>query len=237
MEIGWYHEFHRQTVGQSDADAFATGLDQVAQAEAWGLDAVWLAEIHQQAARSVLSAPVTVLATLAGMTSRLKLGTGVQVLPLAHPLRLAEETATVDQISRGRLLLGAGRSGNPNSYAAYGVPYAESRERFFETLDILKLAWTESPFTYQGKFHSLNAARAAPGPFRRCILRSGSPVRRRTLSRCWARLVIHYSSLCGAARWPASRPTWTRIGRPTGRSGIRAGARGASPPRTARGRD
>src|ERR1700733_12525487 len=165
MEIGWYHEFHRQVDKQSDTDAFAMGLDQVCAAEAWGLDAVWLAEIHQQAARSVMSAPMTVLSAIAARTTTLKLGTGVQVLPLTHPLRLAEETATVDQISRGRLLMGIGRSGNPRSYAAYGVPYAESRERFFETLDILKLAWTQPSFSYAGKFHTFTDARAVPRPY------------------------------------------------------------------------
>src|ERR1700723_4029330 len=135
MEFGWYHEFHRQVDQQSDADAFVQALDQVTQAEDWGLDAIWLAEIHQQAARSVISAPMTVLSAIAGRTTKIKLGTGVQVLPLTHPLRLAEETGTVDQISRGRLLMGAGRSGNPPAYAAYGAPYSESRERFYETLE------------------------------------------------------------------------------------------------------
>jgi alkanesulfonate monooxygenase SsuD/methylene tetrahydromethanopterin reductase-like flavin-dependent oxidoreductase (luciferase family) len=165
MEIGWYHEFHRQVDKQSDADAFAMGLDQVCAAEDWGLDAIWLAEIHQQAARSVISAPMTVLSAIAARTSKLKLGTGVQVLPLTHPLRLAEETATVDQISRGRLLMGVGRSGNPRAYAAYGVPYSESRERFFETLDVLKLAWSQPSFSFHGKFHNFDEARAVPRPF------------------------------------------------------------------------
>src|SRR3984885_7729933 len=165
MEIGWYHEFHRQVDKQSDTDAFAMGLDQVCQADEWGLDAVWLAEIHQQAARSVMSAPMTVLSAIAGRTTRVKLGTGVQVLPLTHPLRLAEETGTVDQISRGRLLMGVGRSGNPRAYAAYGVPYSESRERFFETLDVLKLAWTQPTFSFHGKYHNFDEARAVPRPF------------------------------------------------------------------------
>ncbi len=167
MEFGWYHEFHRQVDGQSDADAFAQALEQVSDAERWGLDAIWLAEIHQQAERSVLSAPLTVAAAIATRTSRIKIGTAVQVLPLCHPLRLAEETATIDQISRGRLLLGAGRSGNPRGYAAYGVPYSESRERFFETLEILKLAWTEECFSYQGKYWRFDAARAVPRPYQR----------------------------------------------------------------------
>ena len=115
MEFGWYVEFHRQVEQQSDTDAFAQGLEQVRDAERFGLDAIWLAEIHQQAARSVLSAPMTVAAAIATATSRIKIGTAVQVLPLTHPLRLAEETATVDQISRGRLLMGIGRSGNPRA--------------------------------------------------------------------------------------------------------------------------
>ena len=164
MEFGWYHEFHRQVDGQSDADAFEQGFQQVEAAERWGLDAFWLAEIHQQAARSVLSAPFNVASAIAGRTRRIKIGTAVQVLPLTHPLRLAEESATVDQISRGRLLFGAGRSGNPRSYRAYGIPYEESRERFFETLEILKLAWTHEQFSYQGKYHSFDNARAVPRP-------------------------------------------------------------------------
>ena len=165
MEFGWYVEFHRQVEQQSDTDAFAQGLEQVRDAERFGLDAIWLAEIHQQAARSVLSAPMTVAAAIATATSRIKIGTAVQVLPLTHPLRLAEETATVDQISRGRLLMGVGRSGNPRAYAAYGVPYSESRERFYETLDVLKLAWTEPTFSFHGKYHHFDGARAVPRPF------------------------------------------------------------------------
>jgi alkanesulfonate monooxygenase SsuD/methylene tetrahydromethanopterin reductase-like flavin-dependent oxidoreductase (luciferase family) len=165
MEFGWYVEFHRQVAQQSDTDAFAQGLAQVEDAERWGLDAIWLAEIHQQANRSVMSVPMTVASAIAARTSRIKIGTAVQVLPLCHPLRLAEESATVDQISRGRLLMGIGRSGNPRAYAAYGVPYSESRERFYETLDILKLAWTQPSFSYEGKFHSFNEARAVPRPY------------------------------------------------------------------------
>ncbi len=165
MEFGWYVEFHRQVAEQSDTDAFAQGLAQAEDAERYGLDAIWLAEIHQQANRSVLSAPMTVASAIAARTSRIKIGTAVQVLPLCHPLRLAEESATVDQISRGRLMMGVGRSGNPRAYAAYGVPYAESRERFYETLEVLKLAWTQTSFSYEGKYLKFDDARAVPRPY------------------------------------------------------------------------
>jgi len=165
MEFGWYHEVHRQASGQSDADAFEQAFQQAEAADRWGLDGFWLAEIHQQASRSVLSAPLNVATAIACRTKRIKVGTAVQVLPLTHPLRLAEETATVDQISKGRLMLGVGRSGNPRSYRAYGIPYEESRERFYETLEIVKKAWTEPSFSYDGKFHSFNEARAVPRPY------------------------------------------------------------------------
>ncbi len=165
MEFGWYHEFHRQVEGQSDADAFAQGFEQVEAADRWGLDVFWLAEIHQQARRSVLSAPMNVAGQIAARTKQIRIGTAVHVLPLTHPLRLAEETATVDVVSGGRFILGAGRSGNPRGYAAYGVPYSESRERFFDTLDILKKAWTQDSFSHEGKFYSFNEARAVPRPY------------------------------------------------------------------------
>ena len=83
MEFGWYHEFHRQVEGQSDADAFEQGFEQVEAADRWGLDVFWLAEIHQQARRSVLSAPMNVAGQIAARTKRIKIGTAVHVLPLA----------------------------------------------------------------------------------------------------------------------------------------------------------
>ena len=109
MEIGVYHEFHC-CPDQTPAEAFEEALDQVDKAERWGLDAIWLAEIHQQARRSLMSVPMTVAAAIAARTKRIKIGTAVQVLPLCHPLRLAEEGATVDQISAGRLLVPLARS-------------------------------------------------------------------------------------------------------------------------------
>ena len=166
MEVGVYHEFHCRP-DQTQAAAFEEALDQIEAADRWGLDAIWLAEIHQQARRSVMSAPMTVASAIAARTKRIKIGTGVQVLPLCHPLRLAEETATVDQISHGRLLFGVGRSGNPRSYNAYGVPYSESRERFLETLDIVKKAWTQERFSYEGKYWHFDNASAVPQPFQK----------------------------------------------------------------------
>ena len=126
-----------------------------------------LPRIHLNPKRSVLSSPLTVAAALASRTSRIKLGIAVQVLPLAHPLHLAEDAATVDQISQGRLIFGVGRSGNVKNYASFGVPYAESRGRFWETLEIIRLAWTEPSFTFDGEFYKIPKTSLAPKTFQK----------------------------------------------------------------------
>ena len=110
MEFGLFHEFQKSQ-DTSEAEAFAQSFALVDAAEQWGLDAMWLAELHFAPDRSVLASPLILAAAIAQRTRRMKIGTAVQVLPLCHPLRLAEEAATVDQISDGRLIFGVGRSG------------------------------------------------------------------------------------------------------------------------------
>jgi alkanesulfonate monooxygenase SsuD/methylene tetrahydromethanopterin reductase-like flavin-dependent oxidoreductase (luciferase family) len=164
MEFGMFHEFPR-SAGQSETQAFDQSFAQVDAAERWGLDVMWLAELHAAPTRSVLSAPLNVATSVATRTKRMKIGTAVQVLPLCHPLRLAEEAATVDQISHGRLIFGVGRSGFPRTYEAYGVPYAESQERFVETLEIIKRAWVEPSFSYDGKYYNFQNVHMVPKPY------------------------------------------------------------------------
>jgi alkanesulfonate monooxygenase SsuD/methylene tetrahydromethanopterin reductase-like flavin-dependent oxidoreductase (luciferase family) len=97
----------------------------------------------------------------------LKIGIAVQVLPLCHPLRLAEEVATLDHVSGGRLIFGVGRSGFPRTYEAYGVPYAESRERFAEVLEILERSWREERFTFEGTFYNYRNIKIVPRPLQK----------------------------------------------------------------------
>jgi alkanesulfonate monooxygenase SsuD/methylene tetrahydromethanopterin reductase-like flavin-dependent oxidoreductase (luciferase family) len=164
MEFGIFHEFP-SIAGRPDAEAFDQAFELVDGAEKWGLDAIWLAELHFDPARAVLSAPLCVASAIAARTKRMKIGIAVQVLPLCHPLRLAEEAATVDQLSRGRLIFGVGRSGVAATYEAYGVPYAESRDRFAEVLDILEQAWTQERVSYHGRFYNFDNVRTTPRPF------------------------------------------------------------------------
>src|SRR5204863_6849903 len=153
--------------GMSHATAFDESLAQMQAAEALGLDAVWLAEIHFQKDRSVLSSPLVVAAALAACTRRIKIGIAVQVLPLSHPLRLAEDVATVDHLSKGRLEFGIGRSGLPAPYQGFNIPYVESRDRFLETLEILKKAWTPERFSHKGRYFEFNDVCIMPKPYQK----------------------------------------------------------------------
>ena len=164
FEFGVFHEFQRRP-GQSEAEAFTTAFEQVDAAERWGLDAIWLAEIHMAPERSVCSVPMTIASAIAARTKNIKIGTGVQVLPLCQPLRLAEDTATVDHISHGRLIFGVGRSGFPRAYEAYGIPYGESPERFAEVLEVVKRAWTEETFSFAGKYYNYENVCIVPKPY------------------------------------------------------------------------
>src|SRR5262249_42221053 len=106
MEFGMFHEFP-SLPGRSESEAFDEAMEQVDAAERLGLDVMWLAELHFEPRRSVLSAPLSIASAIAARTRRMKIGIAVQVLPLCHPLRLAEEAATVDQLSHGRLSSGS----------------------------------------------------------------------------------------------------------------------------------
>jgi alkanesulfonate monooxygenase SsuD/methylene tetrahydromethanopterin reductase-like flavin-dependent oxidoreductase (luciferase family) len=163
VHFGVFVEEMRQ--GSSQAAAFRDVFELADRAEAWGVDCVWLGEIHFTPTRSVISASLQVASAIASRTRRLRVGTAVQVLPLNHPLRIAEEVATLDHISEGRLEFGIGRSGVVRTYDVYGVPYAESQARFREALEILRRAWTGEPFSYDGQFYRIQNATVVPRPY------------------------------------------------------------------------
>jgi alkanesulfonate monooxygenase SsuD/methylene tetrahydromethanopterin reductase-like flavin-dependent oxidoreductase (luciferase family) len=166
MEFGMFHQFPA-IPGKPEHDAFAEGFAQIDAAERWGLDVMWLAELHFDPQRSVLSAPLSIASAVAARTSRIKIGIAVQVLPLCHPLRIAEEGATVDHISGGRLIFGVGRSGLPRTYEDYGISYAESRDRFIEVLDIVEQAWSQPTVSYEGKYYTFKNITVAPRPLQK----------------------------------------------------------------------
>ena len=166
MEIGFFTEFEWRP-GASEGQAFDDSLAQVTAAEELGYDAVWLAELHFQKERSVLSSPLVVGAAIAARTKRVRIGLAVQILPLSHPLRLAEDVATLDHLSKGRLDFGVGRSGLPSQYAGFNIPLEESQARFNETLEVILKAWREDRFTHQGKYFQFRDVCVMPKPYQK----------------------------------------------------------------------
>ena len=177
MHVGLVMECdYRQ--GRTQEEAFQEAFRIAELAEECGVDGVWIAERHFATHRrsndpmgagipSVVSVPLVWAAAIAARTTNLRVATGVSVLPLCHPIRLAEEAATVDQISRGRLDFGVGRSGFPRSYNGYGISYGESRDRFNESLEIIRKAWTDERLTYEGKYYSFNELAVMPRPYQK----------------------------------------------------------------------
>src|SRR5271154_608977 len=117
MELGIYHEFPALP-GRSQAECFAAGFDIVDASEEYGLDVMWLPGLPFGQRGAPTARPLVLGTAIAARTERVRIGTSVQVLPLANPLRIAEEAATLDHVSKGRLIFGVGRSGVVKTYEA-----------------------------------------------------------------------------------------------------------------------
>ncbi|MCH9670046.1 MAG: LLM class flavin-dependent oxidoreductase [Gammaproteobacteria bacterium] len=163
MQFGMFLEFGVRP-GGDHATAFREGMRLVDDAEAWGVDAAWLSEFHFAGDRSVLSSPVVVAGAIAARTERMRIGSAIYVLPLTHPLRIAEEIATLDQLSNGRIDLGVGRSGFTNFYRGYGIDYAQSQARFDEAMAVLRAVWTGEPVAHKGQFYEIQCEPVVPRP-------------------------------------------------------------------------
>ena len=162
MDCGLFIEFPCRE-GMTESEAFAECFTLVDEAEAYGVDSVWLAEYHF-APISVLSAPITVASAIAARTQRIRLGLAVALLPLGHPVRLAEEVATLDHISHGRVEFGVGRGTFPDTHDGYNSPFAESRGRFEEYLEVILKAWTTERFSFEGKYYHCKDLYVRPKP-------------------------------------------------------------------------
>jgi alkanesulfonate monooxygenase SsuD/methylene tetrahydromethanopterin reductase-like flavin-dependent oxidoreductase (luciferase family) len=100
-----------------------------------------------------MSSPLIVAAAATQHTQRIRLGMAVSLLPLNNPIRSAEDGATVDILSHGRLVFGVGRGTNLLHYRGFNIPMEESRDRFTEALEIVTQAWTNDRVRYEGKYY------------------------------------------------------------------------------------
>ena len=139
-------------------------FDQALHAEIVGLNSVWVGEHHFNLL-GVNPCPNILLAHLAGATQRIRLAPAVVLLPVHHPLHVAEEWATLDLLSGGRVDFAAGRGYDRLEYGPFAAPYEDSAEIFAEGLDILWRAWTEEGrWSHKGKYYQFENVEIVPKP-------------------------------------------------------------------------
>ncbi len=143
-------------------------LDQMVYAEELGFDSVVLGERHFRHGDLLYSSPLSLAAALAARTKRIRIGTAARILSLDHPIHLAEDTATLDILSGGRLDFGAARASlDEECHLAFHSPLFETRERFREAIEIIIKAWTEERFSYEGEFHRIPEVSVYPKPLQK----------------------------------------------------------------------
>jgi alkanesulfonate monooxygenase SsuD/methylene tetrahydromethanopterin reductase-like flavin-dependent oxidoreductase (luciferase family) len=154
-----------QTTPEGEPEQYQRVIDQVRLAEELGYDRVWLVAHHFTS----FSRPASIVtaAHLAALTSRIRLGIGVEVLPLQHPLRVLEEASVLDHLSGGRVDLGVGRGIQPEAFAGFGVSMEEATARFDESLEILQKGWLQESFSHDGRFWQIPEITVLPRPLQR----------------------------------------------------------------------
>src|SRR6266536_2463490 len=151
---------------ETSAAVFQRGVEITQAADELGFRNMWLAE-HHFSTYGYLSRPLTFALHLANKTRRIRIGTAVIVLPLHHPLVVAEEIATVDLLSGGRLDVGLGRGYQRYEFERLGVELAESRLRWEEEVDIILLALAGKPFSYDGHHYQIPETSIFPHPIQK----------------------------------------------------------------------
>ncbi len=142
---------------------FSEILEEIDYAEELGFDSVWVPE-HHYATPGIIGNPLLLAAAISQRTKRIEIGTAATVLPFQHPLRIAEDAALIDVLSNGRFSLGVGRGWQVPEFEAFQIDQTASKGMFNESLEIIRKAWTEEQFSYDGKYWSFKDVSVFPKP-------------------------------------------------------------------------
>lgn len=166
LEIGLYDVFTPAAMAQAPtaADVYDEHIRTAQEAEQLGYKYYFSIE-HQTSTISYLSAPNVYLTALARSTSAIRFGVMIYQLPFHHPIRLAQDAAMLDHLSRGRLEFGAGTGVSPHEFLRWNVPFERRREISEEALDIIIKAWTEDNVTCDGEFFQFLEVMTTPRPY------------------------------------------------------------------------
>jgi alkanesulfonate monooxygenase SsuD/methylene tetrahydromethanopterin reductase-like flavin-dependent oxidoreductase (luciferase family) len=149
--------------GASEHQVLKNTLEEIQLADELGFDSVWLAE-HHFSRYGILGNPLMLGASIAASTKNITIGTAVLVLPFYDPLRLAEDIATLDVLSNGRIKIGVGRGYQPLEFNGFNKNAADSKGMYKEIVEILQKAWTEENWSYEGKFFNYKDITIYPRP-------------------------------------------------------------------------
>lgn len=166
LEIGLYDVLDAGAMAEFPvaADVYDEHIRMVQEAEQMGYKYYFSIE-HQTSSLSYLSAPNIYLTALARATSTIRFGVMIYQLPFHNPIRLAQDAAMLDHLSRGRLEFGAGTGVSPHEFLRWNVPFERRRDISEEVLEIVIKAWTEKSVTHDGEFYQLVEVLTTPKPF------------------------------------------------------------------------
>jgi len=166
MKFGLYSSIASPPRGEHLDRSIDEVIAEAQLAEASGFDSCFFGEHHQDK-DGFLPSPLIVATAVAAHTRRLRVGTSVILLPLHHPVRVAEDVITLDLVSKGRVILGVGIGYQPADFRAFSVPMEHRVTLFEEGVEILRQCWTGEPFSFRGKHYVLEDVQIRPRPFQR----------------------------------------------------------------------
>ncbi|MGH7773829.1 MAG: LLM class flavin-dependent oxidoreductase [Candidatus Binatia bacterium] len=165
MKFGYY--FLNTYVPELDGpspELYSHWLEQIDAAEDLGFDSLWVTEHHFRFFGGMAPNPQLLLAAAAQRTRRLRLGSAVSLVPMHHPLRIAEDFAMLDLLSDGRVLFGAGRGMSTAPYAVFGTDYNTAQARLAEAVEIIVRAWVDDVLDWDGQYYHYRGLTVLPKP-------------------------------------------------------------------------
>ena len=169
MKFGMFYELQMPKPWSANAeyDTLWHAIEQVSYAEEMGFERVWLVEHHFLTEFAHSSAPEVTLAIMAERTSQMRLGFGVVLAPVHHPLHVAARTATLDIFSNGRVDVGVGRTKGPYQITPFGTDVSQTQSMMVETLECLTGMWTQDVFSHEGENWSIPPREVIPKPLQK----------------------------------------------------------------------
>src|SRR6202048_3410712 len=169
MDFGYFtlSDNHYENNSRSSTQFVADITAEALYAEKVGMHSAWIGEHHFNSL-GVLSCPDMVLAYVAANTTRLRLASAVNVLPLHHPIRVAEQWATLDLLSGGRVDFAAGRGYDQREYLPLNVSFEHNQEIFEEGMEVVRRLWSaDRPISHHGRHYRFDDVAITPKPVQR----------------------------------------------------------------------